>query len=91
MNRMDFASLGSSAFAIVVKKRQALVAADKVLDAADDDYFDNCHCFPRRLCACGRREVKSAASQARSDAYHDLREAEAMWAQFCEIRESDMR
>lgn len=91
MKRFDFASLGSSAFAIVARKRQALVAADKVVEAADEDYFDNCHCMPRRNCVCGRRAAQRAANTARSEAYDDLRAAELMWIEYCEIRKADIR
>lgn len=89
MTRNDFASLGSSAWSLVVAKRQALVAANKAEQDALDDYLDNCPC-PERACTCGRDAASRKASKARSEAYHDAAEAEAMWAQYCEIRRADI-
>ena len=84
MTRNDFASLGSSMFSVVVRKRLALKAArDAVLAEIDADTCD-------RRCKCERRPLYDAAIKAEADAYHDARAAEDSWAAYCAIRRDDI-
>jgi len=83
MNDLSFASLGSSAFAVVVRKRQALVAARNTVVALID--ADPCD----RRCTCSGRPAYDAAIKAEAAAYAEVREADASWAEFCAIRKAD--
>lgn len=84
MNSTSFASLGSSAYAVVVRKRLALVAARAHVAAVIE--ADPCD----RRCTCSRRPAYDAALMAASYAYAEVREAEASWAEFCAIRKADI-
>ena len=80
MNLTSFASLGSSAYNVLVAKRQAHVAASQhVTDVMDADPCD-------RVCRCERRPLYDAAVRAEADAYDALRTAETAWSSYCEIR-----
>lgn len=80
MNARQFASLGSSAFAVVVAKRQAHEAASHRVTAVMD--ADPCD----RVCRCERRPLYDAAVRAEAAAYDALRTAETAWDDYCQIR-----
>ncbi len=80
MTNSQFASLGPSIFAVVVAKRQAHVAATKLVD----DLMDACTCD--RGCQCELREQTKAAKIAEGRTYHDLRVAEESYREYTDIR-----
>lgn len=80
MNITAFASLSGSAFARLVRKRQALVAASAAVGAIMD--ADPCD----RACRCDRRPLYDAAIKVESEAHVDLLSAEASWREYCDIR-----
>ncbi len=84
MTSTSFASLGSSAFSILTRRRQALVAARAAVIAIID--ADPCD----RRCSCPMRQTYDAAVKAEADAYAEAREAEASWVEFCTIRKADI-
>lgn len=85
MTSLDFARLGSTAFSVVARKRQALVAASRhVAEVLDADPCD-------RVCRCERRPLYDAAVAAESAAHHDLLAAEKAWADYGAIRRDDTR
>lgn len=84
MNASQFASLGSSAHAILVAKRHALVAATARVEAIMD--ADPCD----HVCRCAMRADYDAAVKAESEAHAEVVAAEAAWASYCEIRRADI-
>jgi hypothetical protein len=80
MTLTQFASLGGSIFAVVVSKRQKHVAARKETDRL----IDLCPC--NRGCKCALKNSIDAAKAAESDAYAELRDAEAAYADYREVR-----
>ena len=77
MTRTDFISLGSTAFAIVAAKRQALVAATK----SAESLLDACPCPGR--CKCGAWEK---ANDIVNEAQRERHDAEVMWREYNELR-----
>ena len=80
MTLTQFASLGGSIFAVVASKRQKHVAASKEVDRL----IDLCPC--NRGCKCALKADIDASKAAESDAYAELRSAEAAYADYREVR-----
>jgi hypothetical protein len=80
MTLTQFASLGSSIFAVVASKRQKHNAARRETDRL----IDLCPC--NRGCKCALKADIDAAKAAESDAYAELRDAEAAYADYREVR-----
>jgi hypothetical protein len=80
MTLTQFASLGGSIFAVVASKRQKHVAARKETDRL----IDLCEC--RRGCSCALKADIDAAKAVEANAYAELRDAEAAYADYREVR-----
>ena len=80
MTLTQFASLGGSIFNVVVAKRQKHVAAREETDRL----IDLCPC--NRGCSCSLKASIDAAKVAESDAYAELRAAEAAYADYRAVR-----
>ena len=80
MTLTQFASLGGSIFNIVATKRQKHNAARKETDRL----IDLCEC--NRGCSCSLKTAIDAAKAVEANAYAELRDAEAAYADYREVR-----
>lgn len=84
MNALQFASLSQSTHSAAVAKKQALVAASKRYD----DLLDADPCSGR--CKCPEHGIDQAKKEY-DQAYDSWSDAAASWADYCAIRQADVR